>query len=64
MQAKRILNLSDLVDKRSWFISRFNEATSTLDSLQASSIKQFDFKSIINMREKVIDKKKDDSLNN
>ena len=64
MQAKRILNLSDLVDKRSWFISRFIEASSTLDIIQASNIKQFDFKSIINVSEKLNDIKKDDSLNN
>lgn len=64
MQAKRILNLSDLVDKRSWFISRFNEASSSLSNSQASTLKQFDFKSIINVREKLGDLKKDDSSNN
>jgi len=64
MQAKRILNLSDLVDNRNWFVSRFKKTEATLNSAQASSIKQHDFKSIINMREKLIDIKKDDSLKN
>ena len=64
MQAKRNLNRSDLVDNRNWFITRFNEAVSTLGKMQASSIKKFDHKSIRNIREYVIDIKRDDSLNN
>jgi hypothetical protein len=64
MQAKRILNRSDLVDNRNWFITRFNEAVSTLGKMQASSIKKFDHKSIRNIREKLIDIRRDDSLNN
>jgi hypothetical protein len=64
MQAKRILKRSDLIDKRSWFITRFNESSKTLDKAQASSIKNFDFQSLKNIREKRIDIRKDDSLNN
>ena len=64
MQAKRILNRSDLVDNRNWFITRFNEAVITLGKIQASSIKKFDHKSIRKIRENIVDIRRDDSLNN
>ena len=64
MQAKRILNLSDLKDNRNWFISRFNKAEEHLADVQASCVKQFEYKSIINIREKLNDINKDSSLNN
>lgn len=64
MQAKRILNLSDLKDNRNWFISRFNKEEGHLADVQASCVKNFKYKSIVNIREKLNDIQKDSSLNN
>ena len=64
MQSKRIFNLSDLVDKRDWFITKFNEASQTVEKIQASSIKQFDYKTTTNIREKLVNIRQNDSLNN
>jgi len=64
MQAKRILNSSDLKDNRNWFISRFIEAQDFMAKSQASVIQKFDHKSIINLREKLNNSDRDNSLSN
>ena len=63
MQSKRIFNQSDLVDKRSWFITKFNQTSQTIDAIQASSIKQFDYKSVTSILGKLVNIH-NDSLNN
>jgi hypothetical protein len=63
MQAKRILNFSDLVDNRNWFVSRFNKAEASQTKAQALIIKKFDINEIKNVREKHNHINKSDSLN-
>lgn len=62
LQVKHILNSCDLKDKRNWFINRFNRAEDILVSAQASCTEEFEFQSIINIREKLGEIKK--SYNN
>jgi len=64
MQAKRILNLSDLVDNRSWFITRFNKTSDTLKKVQASNLIQPDFRSIMDVRKGLKEMSRKDSFNN
>lgn len=64
MQAKRILNLSDLKDNRKWFISRFNESETYIVNAQASCKKRFDYKSIVNLSHKFNDLNRDNSSSN
>ena len=53
LQAKGILNRSDLKDKRNWFINRFNDAENHLASARASCAKEIDFQSISDIRNKL-----------
>jgi len=53
LQAKGILNSTDLKDKRNWFISKFYDAENHLASAQASCAKEIEFKSISDIRSKL-----------
>jgi len=53
LQAKQILDSHDLKDKRSWFISKFNEAETHLIDAQASCGKEFDYQAIRDIREQL-----------
>lgn len=58
LQIKRILNSCDLKDKRNWFISRFNKAEDLLISAQASCAVEIEFQSILDIRGKLEEIKK------
>ena len=55
LEAKGLLTSNDLKDKRNWFINRFKEAENNLVNAQSAPVKKFDFKSLSDLRNTLMD---------